>query len=673
VAEQPDHPWRATLRRRLGVAAAVLVLWSIAIEARLVYFQVVEHDSLVAAAERQQSRTIDAPAKRGEIVDRRGRMLAYSVDSDTVYAVPSEIDNADAAAASLCTALGDCDRKDRQQLAERLGAKRYFVYVARQISPEQARRVAALDLEGVGFMKENRRFYPNKELAGHVLGYVGRDSDGLAGVEARYDDLIRGEPGKVLVQTDARRHAFSRLERPPTAGASLELTVDQYLQHVAERELRAGVEWSGAAGGSAVIMDPRTGEILALANYPTYNPNSYGDFSEDRRRNRAIQDLYEPGSTFKVVTASAALEEKVVKPDDIIDVTGGKIRFGSRVINDDHSYGPLSFEDVIVKSSNVGAIKVGLKLGRETMSAYVKRFGFGRPISPDFRGESPGIVWRADRLTDSALASVSMGYQIGVTPLQMASAVSSVANGGELIEPRLVRAVIRDGVRTPVPRKVLGRTISAATARQLTTIMEAVVTRGTAKSAQVEGYTIAGKTGTASKVVNGAYSRSDYNVSFVGFVPSRDPVFTIVVVVDSPHKVSAYGGVVAAPIFQKIADSVLRHHGVPPSLNQRPPVLVARNDEVLEQPATGPIEPPAIVTVSGTSGGSEPVFPDLAGMNARDAVRVLTRMGIGARLHGTGLVVSQQPAPGSPLNSTEVASLWLAREPPRQAEPPPGP
>ncbi len=663
MAEQPANAWRTTLKRRLTVAAAVFVLWTAAIEARLIYFQIVEHEELVKAAERQQSRTIDAPAKRGEIVDRHGRILARSVDADTVYAVPPEITDPAAAAAALCKALNECDRKFRDGLEKRLRQQRSFVYVERQITPEEARRIAALELEGVGFMKENRRYYPNKELASHLLGYVGTDNVGLGGIEATYDRLIRGEEGKVLVQTDARRHAFSRIERPPTSGSSLELTIDQALQHIAERELKAGVDASGAAGGSAVVMDPFTGELLAVANYPTFNPNAYGDFNPNARRNRAIEDLYEPGSTFKVVTAGAALEERAVTPEEPLDVSAGQIRFGARVIRDDHRYGTLTFEDVVVKSSNVGAIKVGLRLGAETLSAYVRRFGFGRPLSPDFRGESPGIVWSAERLNDSALASVAMGYQVGVTALQMATAVSSVANGGQLLEPRLVRAVIRGQARTPVPHKVLGRTISTATATQLTAIMEAVVDRGTGTRAQIEGYTVAGKTGTASKVVNGAYSNSDYNVSFVGFVPSRDPVFTIVVVVDSPKKVSAYGGVVAAPVFQRIAEAALRLQGVPPSINPAPPVLIARRGEVRAQPASGPIEPRAVVPAAATSGSGEPLFPDLVGMNARDAVRALVSLGVTPRLHGAGFVVEQRPAPGSPMRATGAATLWLEREP----------
>ena len=660
--------WRATLKRRLVVVAIVFVGWSAAIEARLVYLQVFQHKALSARAERQQMRTIEAPAKRGEILDRAGRVLAYSVDAESIYAVPTDIDDPDRAAADLCGALEDCDARERQAMADRIRRGRAFAYVRRQASPDQARRVAALQLEGVGFMKENRRFYPNKDLAAHVIGYVGIDNNGLNGIEAAYDSLIKGQPGTVLIQTDARRQAFSRVERPPTAGATLELTLDQYLQHVAERELRLGVEENRAAGGAAVVMDPRTGEILALANWPTFNPNAYRESRPESQRNRAVQDIYEPGSTFKIVTASAGLEEKVVTPTTIIDASAGHIRFGSRVINDDHNYGVLSFSDVIVRSSNVGAIKVALDLGADRVGAYVKRFGFGRKSSPDFPGESPGIVWDPSTLTDSALASVAMGYQVGVTPLQMASAVSSVANGGELVQPRVVRAVVRNGDRAPVPRKVIGRTISAGTAATLVDIMEGVVEEGTGKSARIAGFTVAGKTGTAKKLLNGSYQgHSDYNASFVGFVPSRDPMFTIVVVIDSPHgKNLYYGGSVAAPIFQRIAEAALRHQGVAPTINAAPPLLVARREEPRERPTSGPIEMPAIVTLAGTSQGSTPLFPDLRGLGARDALRMLAGLGMTARLDGTGIVVEQTPEAGSPIERGTAATLRLARRAPVQ-------
>jgi cell division protein FtsI (penicillin-binding protein 3) len=660
-AEAPAFAWRTIVRRRLVVAAVGLAAWSAGIEARLLYLQVTRHSDLTARAERQQLRTVETAAKRGEILDRNGRVLAYSVDADSIYAVPTDIDDPDEAASALCNALNDCHARERQALADRIRRGRAFAYVRRQAMPDEARRIAALGLDGIGFMKESRRFYPNKELAAHVLGYVGIDNNGLNGLEATYDTLIKGRPGTVLVQTDARRQAFSRIERPPTTGATLELTIDQYLQYIAERELRAGVVSTGAYGGSIVVMEPRTGEILALANYPTFNPNTYREHGDDERRNRAVQDLYEPGSTFKIVTAGAALEDRLLAPESPIDTRPGRVRFGARVIDEDrgHDYGLITFTDVIVRSSNVGAVKVALKLGAERMGSYVHRFGFGRRTSPDFPGESPGIVWSPDRLSDSALASVSMGYQVAVTPLQMAAAVSAVANGGELIEPRIVRAVIA-GSRAVVPRKVIRRAVSPATAAALTDMMEQVVERGTGMLAKVPGFPVAGKTGTAQKVINGRYSPSDYNVSFVGFVPSRQPVFAIVVVIDSPRKVAPYGGTVAAPIFQRVADAALRLYGEPPSINPAPPVIVAR-DAANQQPVFAPATVPAIATLEAAGRGSATLVPDLRGLGARDALRTLARLGLTARVLGTGVVVDQDPPPGRPIERGAVSTLRLER------------
>ena len=660
MAETPAFLWRTTLKRRLLVAILLLAGWAAVIEGRLAHLQVLQHAEMSAKAENQQTRTVETAPKRGDILDRNGNVLAFSVETDSIYAVPTDIGDADAAAAALCRALQDCSIRERRALSERIRRGRFFAYVRRQVSPEQAGRVAALELDGVGFMKENRRFYPNKELAAHLLGYVGIDNTGLNGLEATYDSLIRGRSGTVLVQTDARHRPFSRVERPPTSGATLELTVDQYLQHVAERELRLGVEENRAAGGTAVVMNPRTGEILALANWPTFNPNEYRDARPGAQRNRAVQDLYEPGSTFKIVTASAAFEEHLIEPQDRIDTSPGFIRFKGRVISDTHSYGVLSFEDVIVVSSNVGAIKVGLRLGPERLGGYITRFGFGRRSSPDFPGESAGIVWNPAKLTESALASMSMGYQVGVTPLQMAAAVSSIANGGELLEPRVVRAVIQDGERIPVPRKVVRQTVTASTAALLTDIMEQVVERGTGKLASVPGFTVAGKTGTAQKLVNGRYSRSEYNASFVGFTPSRQPEFAIVVVIDSPRgKNSYFGGPVAAPIFQRIAAAALRHRGIPPSLNRRPPVLVQRGDgRERPTPVKGPTSLPG---GSGQAQAPPQVLPDFHGLGARDAVRALGQLGMKARVRGAGIVVDQQPAPGSPIERGTTATLTLER------------
>ena len=664
----PD--WRATLKRRALVASVGFAAWAVGIEARLVYLQVFQHADLVARASKQQSHKIGAPADRGDIVDRKGRVLATSVDADTVYAVPSDLSNPDDAVAKLCGALDDCTAKDRQALADRLHQQKAWVYVRRKISLAQRQRVEALRLDGIGFIKESRRFYPNKELAAHLLGFVGLDNNGLGGLESAYDSLIRGKTGTMLIQTDARRHAFStRVTRPPTAGSTVELTIDEYLQHIAERELHAGVLANHAAGGAAIIVNPHTAEILALANEPTFNPNAYLRSEETERRNRAVQDLYEPGSTFKVVTASAAIEENVMPLDTLIDTNPGQIRIGrTRVVSDMRNHGVLSFSDVIVESSNVGAIKIGFKVGAERLSEYVQRYGFGRAASPDFPGESSGIVWSPEKWTDSALASVSMGYQVGVTPLQMASAISAVANGGERVEPRVVRAIYRNNRRYGVQPKVVRRTTSVDTAATLTTIMEGVVERGTGRAAQIPGYTIAGKTGTARKLVNGRYSHADYNASFVGFLPSRDPAVTIIVVIDSPHGNGYTGGLVSAPIFKRIAESTLRYLGIGPTINPAAPVLVARTSDRADVVAD---EREAAPVLSLVAEGVPGAVPDLRGLSARQAVRALVKLGLLAHVSGDGFVVAQEPAAGTPVESGAVCRLELRRTPPRPASPSP--
>jgi cell division protein FtsI (penicillin-binding protein 3) len=639
------------------VLASIFVLWAVTIVARLVFLQVIQHEELVARAVNQSEREMKAPAKRGEIFDRNGRLLAYSVDADSIYAVPGQIKDKAETARQLCAALKDCGPSERAAIARQLGRAGAFAYVKRRVSPAEARAVANLEIPGIGFTRESKRFYPNRELGAHLIGYAGLDNVGLGGVEAAYDKVVRGREGTLLVHTDARGRAFHRVERSPTAGGSIELTIDAQLQYIAERELRAGVMEHRADAGTAVVMDPGTGEILAMANWPTFNPNAYGESPEAARRNRAIQDLYEPGSTFKIVTASAAIEERVFNPAEIIDVSAGLIRIGSRVIDDMHRYGPLSFTDVLVKSSNVGAIKIGARVGAERMIQYVRRFGFGRPTSHDFKGESAGIVW--SNLNDSALASVSMGYQVGVTPLQVVTAASAVANGGTLYEPHLVRAVTRDGVRTAVKPNAVRTAIARPTAATLTNIMEAVVERGTATRAKIAGFTVAGKTGTADKLVNGRYSNTQQNVSFVGFVPSRNPVLAIIVMIDTPRAGGDTGGVVAAPIFQRIAEEGLRHLGVAPNVNPAPPVIVPRRASVAPAaPARPVVVPVAAFTPEGAT-----ALPDLRGYGAREAVHELVRLGLTPRVRGVGIVVDQQPAPGAPLEPGTLCTLVLDRDP----------
>ena len=666
TAERPEasfeQQWRRLVRARVGVILAALAIWAVVLEGKLVYLQVIRHDVLAARARQQQVDIIMPTAIRGDLVDRHGTVLAYSVDAAKIVADAVEVKKDAATVAALCRALGDCTPTEIKELTERLEGDGRWIVVrsARAVSPRQADAVAALELHGITLIGETRRYYPKLDLAAHLIGYVGGENRGLGGLEARFDEKIRGKDGRVLVQVDARQQQmFTRVEREPTAGATVELTIDLALQYIVERELKAGVQANRAEGGTAVVLNPQTGEILALANYPTFNPNAYGRASEDERRNRAIQDLYEPGSTFKIVTASAAIEEGVLQPTDLIDCSPGFITFKGRPpIRDVHRYGTLTFEDVIVKSSNVGAIRAGLRIGAERLSRYVRRFGFGDRIAPDFAGEQRGIVHGPAGMPESELASVSMGYHVGVTAVQMAAAVSAVANGGLLMQPHLVRATTLNGVRTENAPTVIRRAITAETAATLTTIMEGVVQRGTAKQAALTRYQVAGKTGTAAKLVNGRYSDSDYNASFIGFVPSRRPALAIVVVIDAPHAGRIYGGDVAAPIFKRIADAALQQIGVPATLNPAPAMVVS---STLDAPAVTAARTSAGMPTLTLVGGRA-LMPDVRGLSGRDALRVLGAAGLSVKINGQGIVVTQVPLPGESIESAGTSVLQLQRD-----------
>jgi len=661
AAATAPEAWRIGMKGRSVIVLIGLAVWGIGIEARLVQLQVFQHDEMSGFASRQQRRVVKQTALRGDIVDRHGQILAYSVMGEQVYADPNAIDDPPAVARALCQAFRDCTAKELADLTTRLSGQGEYALVrrAKNVSFEQLARAKALKLKSVGFMPEPVRYYPNFEMGAHVLGFVGNDDKGLGGVESAYDQEIRGQEGLVLVQQDAHRQRMeTRVERTPTPGATLELSVDLTLQYIAERELRAGVDANRAKGGTAIVMDPQSGEILALANYPTFNPNSFGKYSDDERRNRAVQDVYEPGSTFKIVTASAAIQEGVVAPTDLIDTNPGYITLpGHRVVRDTHRIGVATFEDVIVNSSNVGAIKTGLRVGADRLSRYVRRFGFGEAIGEGFPGESGGVVYSPDHMDENALGSMSMGYQISVTPLQMATAASAVANGGQLYEPHVVRAYIRDGKREPVAPKPLREAITAETAATLTTIMEGVVERGTAKAAKLDRYQAAGKTGTAKKVIDGHYSAHDYNSSFVGFAPSRRPALTVIVVIDTPNAGQIYGGAVAAPVFKRIMTAALQYLGIPPTLNPVPPVMITTSAVPPAATAKTTLIP-ALAEIGGRS-----LMPDVRGMAMRDALRVLGRVGLSVRAAGDGVVTAQTPEPGEAIEPGGWSALQLRRTP----------
>jgi cell division protein FtsI (penicillin-binding protein 3) len=669
---QPLDPnaWRQTVGNRLLVVAAILGLWAAAIETRLVFLQVVNHDFYVAEARSQQEQIIDIKGRRGDIVDRHGAVLAYSADAESVAVWPAELNSVSFTIDAVCRALGGCSSQEISTLRARLDKKRGMVWVRRAVPSDAAAAVAALNIKGVRLIREPHRYYPKRELAAHVLGYVGVDEQGLNGIEERYDrDFLRGRPGKLLVQQDNRKRPFSLVGDPPVPGKTLELTIDSRLQYLAERELHAGVVENRAAGGVAIIMDPATGEILAMASEPTYNPNDYQLFDENTRKNRAVEDTYEPGSTFKMVTATAGLEERVVNPETPLETGNGVLVMegSGRVVRDTHAHGTIPFREAIAMSSNIGAIRVGWKLGIDRLYKYVTQYGFGTRLSPDFgRHESAGIVWPSSVWKhDGTLASVAMGYEIGVTPLQMAAAASAIANGGELLKPRVLRAVIDGNSRRLVPRTVIRRVASPETFATLLPILEEVVESGTAKTTQIEGYTSAGKTGTSAKLVKVGnklvYSKSEYNASFVGFVPSRNPAMTILVWIDSPGAGKTYGGVVAGPVFQRIATQALRTLAVPANVNPPAPVLVTRQ-ATNEIRVAGPVSPLTILAPPpAPTRGGDLVLPELRGLGGRDALRVLARLGLSARVSGDGVVLEQDPAAGSEVEAGAGCRLVLGR------------
>ena len=550
-AEQADsqlatRPWRDVIRTRVFIALAVLAIWAVVVVARLAHLQIVQHDMLVAYMAKQVADTEVLPGLRGRILDRHGATLAVTVQGDMIVADPQVLTepgqklSLEGAVARLCAVVAGCDTGEQARMIDLLRAKnrRRYVILWRDASPADAQRVTELSIRGIFLERESRRFYPNRELASHVVGHVNSSLHGLTGVEFSQDANIRGRDGKRLVFLDGRRHGYDSRDLPATMGNSVELTIDRTLQLIAERELAAGIKEYNAKGAVAIILDPWTGEILAAASEPAFNPNAFTEQSLAHQRNRAAQDLYEPGSTFKIVTASTAIDTKTCTPDTPVNVAGGSIRIGARVVNDVHAYsGSLSLRDVIVKSSNVGAIRIGFGVGAQKIAEYARLFGFGWLTAKDLPFASRGAILKpTDTWSLSALASVSMGYQVACRPMQMAAAASTIANGGVLYQPHAVRALIVNNERRPVARQAAAPCRSPRRRRpRWSGSWKASSRKGTAKAARIPGYTIAGKTGTARKVAEGRRGYTDdYNASFVGFIPSREPVFTILVVVDSP-------------------------------------------------------------------------------------------------------------------------------------------
>ena len=636
---------------RVLILAAILTVAFAGLAGRLGWLMIVKHGELAALAERQYSRTIALQGARGPIVDRHGAPLATSTPAESLFAQPRGIGDPVRLAAALAPIVDVPARDLHAQLTSGKG----FVWLRRKLPPAIAARVRALNEPGLGFLAEPLRLYPNRELAAHVLGFEGVDG-GLEGVERAWNEALAGTPGRAIVGRDAlgREIAAQQILTPPAPGRGVMLTLDQTIQYLAEREIDAAYRRTHARAAMAIAMDPRSGDVLALALRPTFNPNAFLDVaSREVWRNRAVTDPFEPGSTFKVILAAAALEEGVVRPDDRIWAENGQLTIAKTTIHDWKKFGWLSFSEVLQNSSNVGSMKVGLALGGDRYHHYMTAFGFGAPTGIGLPGESRGLLRDPQRWSPLSLPTMSIGQEVSVTALQMLAAFGAVANGGTLMQPRLVKAEFdADGreMRRIEPRAVR-QVVSPETARTLSRMLVEVVEHGTGHLAAVGGYDVGGKTGTAQKLdsTTRRYSRAPGVLSFIGFVPADEPRLVLLVLLDEP-KNEKWGSEAAAPIFAAIATPVLRYLEVPP------------RDATPIQIVTGPgaDDTPRVQLVSTTAAPVGGVMPDVRGRRLRQALATLEPLGVGVQVDGRGRVAQQSPAPGERLDPDAVARLTLS-------------
>jgi cell division protein FtsI (penicillin-binding protein 3) len=662
---------------RLLIVAGVAFLWMSAVFGRLTYLQLYRHSDYLARALRQQQRTFEITPERGAIYDRNGKPLAMSISVDSAFGVPAEIADEHLAARLLSGVVG----VPQEVLEARFESSRSFVWISRKLPPEKAEAINRLNLKGIYLQKENQRFYPKRELAAHVLGFVDLDEKGLMGIERELDSQIRGKSERLVVMADARQRWFDGGEAQRERGASVVLTLDEKIQYTTERELAAAIAKTHAAAGTAIVMNPNTGEILALANWPKFNPNKASDAPAETWMNRAVSAIYEPGSTFKLITLAAAFDQGVTRPEEVFDCENGAVYISGHRIRDHKPFGLLTVADILALSSDVGAIKIALRLGGPKFYDYIRAFGFGAPTGVELPYESRGRVARLEDWKPISVGSISMGQEIGVTPVQLIAAVSAIANGGLLYKPRVVaelrrgeRVLPAEGSLAPVEPKRVIRPETAATLRQL---MEGVVLHGSGPLARLDGWTSAGKTGSAQKIdpATGRYSPTQFVASFTGFAPINNPAVTILVSLDSPVGLHE-GGQVAAPVFKRIAEQVLAYLDVPRDVPLNPKLIQttyrkhAREDEsALEdfsvvdfsgQPDPSPAasqssgaSPPRyedfkkpVLTVAVDQGGDIEV-PDFSGKTMRDVADMALRLGLDPVLVGSNLATEQSPAAGA--------------------------
>jgi cell division protein FtsI (penicillin-binding protein 3) len=573
--------------RRLVGAFVVLALLFGLMGARLFMLQVVESDEFQQIAAEQRTTKIEFPARRGAVLDRDAETMSISVDLQVVYSDPTLIDDPRAVAARLGPVL----KRKPESLVESLTgtfAGDQFEYVARQVNPRVAKKVAAMELPGIFFEAEPKRFYPNGRMASHLLGFVNVDGSVMEGVEAQYNNVLAGEPGAVRFEKDTSGNQLPQADssfEQSEPGRSILLTIDKDIQYFTELALADAVRQYKAASGTAILMRPKTGEILALANVPDFDPNAYNEFSNDERRNRALADVYEPGSIFKAITLAGALSEGAVSPQTTFAVPD-QLKVADRVIHDSspHATEKMDVRQIITESSNVGTVMIGQKLGAEGLDEYVHRFGFGSKTGLDFPGESPGIVRPLENWSGSSIGNIPIGQGVAVTPLQMVSAYATIANHGVWVEPRVLAGTIGGDARVdPAAPSSKRRVLKGRVARTVTGILSDVVSKGTGLHAQIPGYEVAGKTGTAQKVLEEGGYGDDYFASFAGYAPAKRPEVAAIVILDSPTPI--YGGLTAAPTFTIIMERALRELAVRPSNNAEEAARAIAENEDRSLPA----------------------------------------------------------------------------------------
>jgi cell division protein FtsI (penicillin-binding protein 3) len=647
-----------SLRRRWLVVGVVALIWMAAVLFRLSYLQLVCYAEYFAKAQHQQRRIFEISPRRGAIYDRKGRELAISIPMDSIFGDPTDIKDASLVAGLLSRVLNI----PAVEIETKIREAKTPVRLAKKLSPETVQRIGDMNLKGVFFQKENRRVYPQRQSLAHALGYVDTDEKGIGGIEYAFDKQIRGKPGRMMVMADGKRRWYDRSEAAADPGASVVLTVDETIQFIAEKELARGMQETHSKYGTVVIQNPNTGELLAFANAPTFDPNDAGSYPDEVRMDRGVSAAYEPGSTFKVITMTGALENGVTNPDEMIDCQMGSIVVAGRLIHDWHPFGILSVRDVLANSSDVGSIKVAMRLGAPKFYDVIHSFGIGQLTGIELPGENRGILRPVDNWMASAIGSVAIGQEVSVTPVQIISAISAVANGGMLYKPRIVKEIQGGSpllvVSHPAPQQVTDAT-TAATVRGM---METVVLSGTGKLAQLNGYTAAGKSGTAQQIDpnTGRYSPNKYIASFVGFAPVNEPAMTILIVFDSPEG-AHHGGEIGGPVFKRIAEQVLAYMDVDYDIPGPSAVQTAKNAKHPHEPEedssaginqarfkAAKDQPDSLEATSlAVSDEDAVVIPDLAGQTVRGVTEECSRLGLAPSLIGSGVALEQSPAAGA--------------------------